>query len=516
MHILLVDDEPENSIALAEVLKAEGHLVDTASDGYEALDVIRTNRFDAIVSDALMPRMDGFALCRTIRADEAHKDLPVIILTGEYVGDADEQFAISVGVTKVLRKTGNADELLSTLNRIGNREAGPKIAAEESSPLDEGEYLKGYNSILFRRLESKMSELQNVNRKLVERNTQLEHERRKYRQLFASANDGILLVNQLTNEITESNVHARKILKLTDKVISQKNLSELKPFGELLGEKIRRGEAVQFESTYEHGSSRIILDISGTPVGTEDNLYLLILRNVTRRKEWLERFIALDKLRALGRLSHGLVHEIRNPLNVVSLNLQYLEWSMEENSAGKKFTKSALEGVSAIEKVMRETMNFAQPQAPAKSQLRLGSILNEMAGLAKASLQKSRINLSIERGETNDTIFADKSQVLHGILNVVENAIEAMPNGGKLLFRLEDSGPDGEIILRIADTGIGMDEDVAKLAIEPFYTTKEGAIGMGLSISNRLFELNDAALSYETGVGAGTTVTIHFQRARQK
>jgi DNA-binding response OmpR family regulator len=514
MHILLVDDEPENSIALAEILKAEGHSVDTASDGYEALDVIRTSKFDAIISDALMPRMDGFVLCRTIRADETHKNLPVVILTGEYVGEADEQFAMSVGATKVLRKTGNADELLSTLNHISRRKAGPKILPGQPSALDEGEYLKGYNSILFRRLESKMAELESVNRKLVERNTQLEHERRKYRQLFASANDGILLVNQLTDEITESNIHARKILKLTDKVISQKKLDELKPFGELLVEKIRRGEAVQFESSYDCGNSRIVLDISGAPVGTEDSLYLIILRNVTRRKEWLERFIALDKLRALGRLSHGLVHEIRNPLNVVSVNLQYLERSMAPDSVEKKFTKPALEGVNAIEKVIRETMNFAQPQAPAKSQLRLGSILNEIAGLAKTSLQKSKINLSIERGETNDTIFADKSQVLHGILNIVENAIEAMPNGGKLLFRLEDSGPAGEIILRISDTGVGMDEDVARLAIEPFYTTKEGATGMGLSISNRLFELNDAALSFETRQGAGTTVTIHFQRAR--
>ena len=515
MHILLVDDDPENSIALTDILKAEGHTVNTASDGYEALDVIRTNRFDAVISDALMPRMDGFVLCRTIRADEAHKNLPVVILTGEYVGDADEQFAMSVGATKVLRKTGNADELLSTLNHISNRKAARKDIPGASASLAEGEYLKGYNAILFRRLESKMSELENVNRKLVERNTQLEHERRKYRQLFASANDGILLINQVTNEITESNVHARKILKLTDKVISQKKLDELKPFGELLVEKIGRGESVQFESTYEHGSSRIILDISGAPVGTEDNLYLIIIRNVTRRKEWLERFIALDKLRALGRLSNGLVHEIRNPLNVVSVNLQYLERSMAEDSVEKKFTKPALEGVNAIEKVIRETMNFAQPQTPAKSPIRLGSILNEIAGLAKTSLLKSRINLSIERGETNDTIFADKSQVLHGILNIVENAIEAMPNGGKLLFRLEDSGPDGEIILRISDTGVGMDEDVAKLAIEPFYTTKEGATGMGLSISNRLFELNDAALNIETKAGVGTAVTIHFQRARQ-
>ena len=91
-------------------------------------------------------------------------------------------------------------------------------------------------------------------------------------------------------------------------------------------------------------ATKIFLDISGAPTGTEDNLYLIIFRNVTRRKEWLERFIALDKLRALGRLSHGLVHEIGNPLNVISVNLQFLDRGLDENLPEKKFTNVGTRG----------------------------------------------------------------------------------------------------------------------------------------------------------------------------
>ncbi len=514
MHILLVDDDPENSVALADILRAEGHSVDTASDGYEALDVVRDGKFDAVVSDALMPRMDGFVLCRTLRSDEAFKRLPVIIMTGEYTSSNDEQFALSVGATGVLRKTGNPDELISALSKFCDRRTPSDLATSAAPSLDEGEYLKEYNAILFRRLEAKMTELESVNRELVERNAQLERERRKYRQLFISANDGILLISQATNEIVESNAHARKILKIGEKNILRRQLADLKPFGELLVDKIAHGEAVQFESSYVHGSSTIALDLSGSPVGTEDNLYLVILRNVTRRKEWLERFIAIDKLRALGRLSHGLVHEIRNPLSVVSVNLQYLDRTSAEGTPEKKIAKTALEGVKSIEKVIRETMNFAKPQAPARTRLELGAILSEIAALAKTSLQRSKITLTIDKGNLDDSIFADKSQILHALLNIVENAIEAMPDGGTLLFKLEQTN-DGELILCIKDTGIGMDEEVAKMAIEPFYTTREGATGMGLSISSRLFELNDAALSYESQPGGGTTVTIRFQRGGQ-
>ena len=510
MHILLVDDEAENRLTFAEVLRSEGHSVETASDGLEALGLIKNVEFDVVISDALMPRMDGFVLCRTVKSDEAHKDLPVIILTGEYTDAIDVQFAKNLGAMDVLKKTSNPDRLLKLLSGLKETPRAKESPAPREIP--EKEYLKEYNVVLVKKLEAKMAELEAVNKKLVERNVQLERERRKYRQLFVSANDGILLVNRSDGVVVESNIHARKILKLTEKGLTQKPLTELKSFGELLLEKISRGEAVQFESTYETEKSKIFLDISGSSTGTEDNLYIVIIRNVTRRKEWLERFIVLDKLRALGRLSQGLVHEIGNPLNVISVNLQFLDKNLDDKLPEKNFTKSALAGVKSIEKVLRETMNFAQPQPPAKSKLRLGSLLSEISGLARASLQKSRIHLEIEEAVTNDMVVADKSQLLHAILNIVENSIDAMPLGGKLLFRLEDSIDDNEIVLKIADTGSGMDEDTIKLAIEPFYTTKEGATGMGLSISNRLLELNDASMSLESTAGFGTTVTIRFRR----
>jgi len=510
MRILIVDDEAENRMALSEVVRGEGYLVDTASDGQEALELMKNMEFDVVVTDALMPRMDGFMLCRAVKADEQRKNIPVIVLTGEYTDEADIEFAKSLGAAEVLRKATNPEQLLRVLaGLVGQPEAESTPSYEE---IPEKDYLKGYNTVLFRRLESKMAELEAVNRKLVERNVQLENERRKYRQLFVSANDGIFLVDRSSGAVIESNIHARKILGLTEKGLAQKQLAELKPFGELLLEKISRGESVQFESSYETERAKVYLDISGSPTGAQDNLYIVIIRNVTRRKEWLERFIVLDKLRALGRLSQGLVHEIGNPLNVISLNLQFLDKSLEGNRSERDFIKSALAGVKSIEKVIRETMNFAQPQPPAKSKLRLSLLLSEISGLARTSLQASKISLETEQDEIKDVVTADKSQLLHAILNIVENSIEAMPNGGRLLFKLEDSGDDDEILMKVVDTGVGMDDDNIKLAAEPFYTTKDGATGMGLSISNRLFELNNAEMSIESKLGFGTTVTIRFKR----
>jgi signal transduction histidine kinase/DNA-binding response OmpR family regulator len=506
MQVLLVDDDIENCQALSEVLKGAGHSVKTASDGYEALEVIEKNDFDVVISDALMPRMDGFVLCRNLRSKEQYRNLPVIILTGEYTDDSDIKFAMGVGVTKVLKKSANPDELLLFLSKLKEERWGETASVE----IPEGAFLKEYNAALVRRLEAKMAELEAVNRKLIERNVQLEREKKKYRQLFVSANDGILLVSQCDGTVVESNVHARKILKLTEKALSQKKLGDLKPFGELLLDKINQGENVQFESSYEQNEAKVFLDISGASIGTEDNLYLIILRNVTRRREWLERFIALDKLRALGRLSYGIVHEIGNPLNVVSVNLQLLDRGFEPNSPEKKLAESALAGIKSIEKVLRETMSFAQPQAPSKSKLQLRQLLSEVATLAKTSLQKYKISLDVKQDTMEDAVYADKSQLLHAVLNIVQNSIEAMPTGGNLTLKLERSDEKNEVVLKIIDTGIGMDDDAAKLAIEPFYTTKEGASGMGLSIANRLLELNDANLTLDSKVNAGTTVTIHF------
>ncbi len=517
MQILLVDDDTENALALSEILKGAGHSVITACDGYDALEVINRNALDAVVTDGLMPRMDGFVLCRTIRSKEEYKDLPVIIFTGEYTDDSDVKFARDAGATTVLKKSADLDKLLATLAIISKSQEDlpgvdtPSDGRIRSNPVPEDTFLKEYNVTLVRRLGAKMAELEAVNRKLVERNVQLEHEKKKYRQLFTSANDGIMLISQYDGTVIESNSHARQILKLNEKELSLRKLQTLAPFGSLLLDKMAHGERVQFESSYESGATRIFLDISGAPIGTEDNLYLIIFRNVTRRKEWLEKFIVLDKLRALGRLSHGLVHEIGNPLNVISVNLQLLDRALGEPSPDKKFTKSALEAVKVVEKVLRETMNFAQPQMPSKSKLQLGLLLAEIAGLARTSLQKYKIALDIQQDSPNCIVLADKSQLLHAFLNIVQNSIEAMPDGGKLVLRLDDAGGRRGITLKFVDTGIGMDEDSLKLAMEPFYTTKRGALGMGLSISNRLLELNDGVVSLESKPGTGTTITIHFR-----
>ncbi len=518
MHILLVDDNTENCVALKEILKADGHFVDAVSDGHDALEIMETRDFDAVISDALMPRMDGFALCRLIKSDDNLKNIPVIILTGEYTDDADVLFAKRVGASEVVKKSGNPDEILAAIGRVHGFPKSDSGDGEFHVDLPEGDFLKGYNSVLFHRLETKMNELARANRNLAERNAQLERERRKYRQLFLSANDGILLVSQADFSIVEMNVHAKKIFRfkenspVTQPSREKKNLHELKPFGEMLVGPISRGEQVRVENSYIAHGARVYLDISGAPVGTEDNLYLVILRDITQRRGWLERFISMDKLRALGRLSQGLVHEIRNPLNVISINLQFLKRDLADDSSEKKFVSAALEGVSTIDRVIREMMSFAQPLAPAKSQFKLTSVLAEIALLAKTTLQKAGITLEIDEAGVNDMVVADRTQVLHALLNLVQNSIEAMPNGGNLSFRLKDVGD--ELILQIIDTGSGMDDEELKLAVEPFYSTKEGATGMGLSISNRLFELNGASLLCESKSGEGTKVTVFFHRGK--
>ena len=134
MHILIVDDEAENRVSLSEVLRAEGYLVDTASDGREALELARNMEFDAIVSDALMPHMDGFVLCRSLKAEENLKDIPVIIMTGEYTEIADVQFAKSLGAMDVLRKTASPDQLLRILSTLSELPRPAHTASYQEIP----------------------------------------------------------------------------------------------------------------------------------------------------------------------------------------------------------------------------------------------------------------------------------------------------------------------------------------------------------------------------------------------
>jgi two-component sensor histidine kinase/FixJ family two-component response regulator len=159
-RILIADDNIQNLLLLEKILKRRGYEVTTAQNGAEALDLAQSGRPDLIVTDILMPVMDGFELCRRWKADVRLRDIPLVFYTSTYTDPQDERFALSLGADRFVVKPQRSEVLLQVVcEALEEREKGMLVASTE--PLgDEIEVLRQYKDVLFRKLEKKVLQLE--------------------------------------------------------------------------------------------------------------------------------------------------------------------------------------------------------------------------------------------------------------------------------------------------------------------------------------------------------------------
>ena len=167
IHVLIVEDHEENRNLLKMLLEANGYRVTAAGDGLEALAAARRDRPDAIVSDALMPNMDGFALCRAWMRDAGLRAIPFIFYSATYVRPEDEQFGVALGAVRYLIKPLEVKVFLRELRAVLQQWAG-RAAPAPVAPLDDIAFLALHESALARKLEDKIALLEAANRKLAE------------------------------------------------------------------------------------------------------------------------------------------------------------------------------------------------------------------------------------------------------------------------------------------------------------------------------------------------------------
>lgn len=166
MRILIVDDIEENLYLLETLLKGSGYEVVAAKDGVEALNRLKEEPIDMIVSDILMPRMDGFQLCRECKKDDSFKNIPFLFYTATYTEKKDEEFALSLGVEKFIVKPQEPEVFLKILKEvIKEYKKGTLVATKE--PIKEEEiYLTEYNERLIKKLEKKVLDLEKSEKRL--------------------------------------------------------------------------------------------------------------------------------------------------------------------------------------------------------------------------------------------------------------------------------------------------------------------------------------------------------------
>ncbi len=182
-RLLIVDDNPQGLYMLQALLSASGFEVETASNGAEALEKARRAPPDMIISDILMPVMDGFSLCRAWKQDERLKDIPFVFYTATYTDPKDEDFALSLGAERFIVKPIEPDKFLTLLRETIETHKAGKLVAPREPIAEEAEYYEQYSAALVRKLEDKMLQLEEKNRAL---EAELVERRRAEEQLSLS------------------------------------------------------------------------------------------------------------------------------------------------------------------------------------------------------------------------------------------------------------------------------------------------------------------------------------------
>jgi PAS domain S-box-containing protein len=284
-HLLIVEDHEENRNLLKMLLAANGYRVTAAGNGLEALAAARRDPPDAIISDVLMPKMDGFALCRAWMQDAALRPIPFIFYSATYVRPDDEQFAMALGAVRYLIKPLEAQVFLRELRAVLQQWAGH--AAPVATPaLDDATAHALHESALARKLEDKMAQLDAANRKLRE-------SEEKYRRIYDNVQD-VYVETSLDGTILEI---SPKVATLSKGQYKREDLIGT-PVDALYADSHyrdgileaikQRGRAVDMESTFRNRDGSLVpCSVSATIVRGADGELITVatLRDITERKQ---------------------------------------------------------------------------------------------------------------------------------------------------------------------------------------------------------------------------------------
>jgi signal transduction histidine kinase len=216
-----------------------------------------------------------------------------------------------------------------------------------------------------------------------------------------------------------------------------------------------------------------------------------------------------DRLSAISRISGGVAHEVKNPLNAI---LMHVEVARMKLAKGDMDIDPQMEIVSReilrLDRVVKTFLDFTRPVELNVSEVPLDEFMQEIVDLARPQAAFAGIEIGVDQRADGIAIRADRDLLKQAVLNVAVNAIEAMPSGGSLRF--ESALQNDEAEIRIADSGPGIPPELREKIFRLYFTTKEGGSGIGLAMTFRIVQLHDGTIDFSSEPGKGTTFTMRF------
>jgi two-component system sensor histidine kinase AtoS len=340
-----------------------------------------------------------------------------------------------------------------------------------------------------------------------------------YRDILDSIHLGIVAVD-LQGKITSCNRALEEILEVKAKTIVGHSLEECfgreEPLCQLFRISIQKETHSQDRDLAYTSKKGTIKPLRVTTFPLKKKRgervgVILLVKDMSEIRKLEERVQRASRLAALGQLTQRLVHEIRNPLSAMDINLQLLQERLGSRSEDPEIGRY-LEIISTetrrLNEVLRNVQVFSRPESPDLETIDLHQIIEQVLFLIKEEAFRKQIEISRSLQAKHSTVRADPDQMKQVFLNLFKNSIEAMREGGKLEILSRNDGQDKIIGVELVDTGSGIPMANLQHVFDPYFTTKKKGTGLGLSIVHNIIIQHGGTIDVTSWLGEGTIFSI--------
>jgi PAS domain S-box-containing protein len=482
--ILVVDDNQVLLKFVRNVLEREGHEVQTAGNGLEALNLVPAFLPDFLIVDLVLPKISGDKLCRAVRKMEGMQDCAIIVLSAA-LAEIDYD-PIEIGADAFIAKCPFPEMAKHVLNALSK--------LSDQVPADGDQQIMGLESI---------------------------HPRRMTRELLSRNRHLTAILDSMTDEIVEvcegrivyANHAALRLLGLTEEKLLTTDLTEL--FSSQVKPRVRamltnggKGVCTLGKRSPVQLNDRLVT-IRRVPIDCAEKSCIMRINDVTDRLQLEMQLQHSQKMEAIGTIASGVVHNFRNTLATIKMNNELIQLTRAGDPELTEISRRIETAVQQATDLVNGLMSFSRKQASRElGDIDLAEVIGQIYQIIRTSFGKG-IQIELDVPDSLP-MRGDGSGLSLALLNLCTNARDAMPDGGTLSLSARADGEMAEV--RVADTGSGMNREIMKNCFEPFFTTKQPGQGTGLGLSTTygIIENHGGHIDVASSPGKGTVFRLHL------
>jgi two-component system, sporulation sensor kinase A len=352
---------------------------------------------------------------------------------------------------------------------------------------------------------------------IVSMEKELNRTRELYELITENTTDMIKVIRKDKTIVYASPSH-EKVIGLPPEQVVGKSLSEfLTPeedaiLDKKLKEILETGEPQLLRKKFTTcDNTAVYTEYNFSPIYNEQKeieSFVSVGRNITDRVKNDATIRNLDRLSVTGQLAAGVAHEIRNPLTALKGFSKLLQTCIDKEKQAD-YLSIIMNELDRIDMIVNEFMSLAKPQAVQFVEEDLKTILDSTISVIHPQAMLHNVQIKTNYSAEPVMLLCNPHQLKQVFLNFLKNAIESMPNGGKVIINTEKAS-SGKMLISFVDEGPGIEAELMRYLGTPFYTTKDKGIGLGLTVSNKIIQEHNGMMKIESQQGKGTTVKVYL------